>query len=490
MQYGYNLVKFLPAVRDKLKEEKLKLESDMEKSMKVKSRKIGGKQYTSLPAQGMPGDDIIALMEGITKEENVMWQEGRVSGAVYHGGRAHQELLNKAFNLYSLANPLHPDIWPSGMKFESELLSMTASLMTSQPVQQSGVCGSTTSGGTESIILAAKAHRDYFREKHGITKPEIVACVSAHAAIEKACSMLCIKLVQVPMDPVTFKCDVRAMEWAIGPNTIMLYSSAPQFPQGVIDPISDISKLAVRYGVGLHVDCCLGGFILPFARRLGYDIPDFDFDLPGVTSMSVDTHKYGFTLKGTSIVLYRNKELRHSQYFCFADWTGGMYTTPTIAGSRSTGLIAQAWASLVTLGEEGFMRNARDIIETARNIGKGVKNIPELEVIGNVEAMIVCFRSASSEINIYSVGDKMTKRGWSLNSLQSPAAIHLCCTLQHVGREEVFLGDLRECVEACKTIGGGSAAEGNAAIYGMAATLPPGPLDEMLKVYNDVVYKV
>jgi sphinganine-1-phosphate aldolase len=213
------------------------------------------------------------LMSKAVLLENKNWEGGRVSGSVYHGGREHQELLNKAFSLYSLANPLHPDIWPSGMKFESEIIAMTASLMTSKPLEQTELCGSTSSGGTESIILAAKSHRDYYRLKSGITKPEIVACVSAHAAIEKACELLSIKLIQVPMDPKTFKCDVRAVEWAITPNTVMIYSSAPQFPQGVIDPISALSELAVRYDTGLHVDCCLGGFVLPFARKLGYDIP-------------------------------------------------------------------------------------------------------------------------------------------------------------------------------------------------------------------------
>jgi sphinganine-1-phosphate aldolase len=407
---------------------------------------------------------------------------------VYHGGREHQDLLNKAFNLYSIANPLHPDIWPSGMKYESELIAMVATMMSSKSSTESGICGSTTSGGTESIVLATKAHRDFYRNRHNITQPEVVACVSAHAAIDKACDILGIKLIKVPMDPVTFKCDLRAMEWAIGPNTIMLYSSAPQFPQGVIDDIAGISALAVKYNVGQHVDCCLGGFILPFAKKLGYDIPDFDFDLPGVTSMSVDTHKYGYTLKGASVVLYRNKELRHSQYFCYADWTGGMYTTPTIAGSRCTGLITQAWASLVALGEEGFMRNARDIIETAREIGRGVAAIPGLEVIGNVEAMIVCFRATKDGgVNIYTVGDKMTKMGWSLNSLQHPASVHICCTMRHVGKAKVFLQDLTESVQAARNNPGEG---GNAAIYGMASSLPQGPVDEMLRLYNDVVYKL
>ena len=445
-----------------------------------------------LPKVGLQEEQILELMTRASTEENKVWKAGKVSGGIYHGGDRHVELCNKAFNLYSLANPLHADIWASGMKFESEIIAMTASIMTSCSLAETTICGCTTSGGTESIVLAAKAHRDFFRKNYGITEPEIIACVSAHAAIEKACSILSIKLVQVPVDPNTFKVDVQAMKWAIGPNTIMLYSSAPQFPQGVIDPIKELSDIALKYSIGLHVDCCLGGFILPFARKLGYDIPEFDFDLPGVTSMSVDTHKYGYALKGTSVVLYANYELRRAQYFCFADWTGGMYTTPTIAGSRSTGLISQCWASLVSIGYDGFMKNTKAILDTTQEIGEGVKSILGLEVIGNVEAMIVCFRvhqSHSASMNIYDIGDCMTKKGWSLNSLQNPASIHLCCTLRHVGKTNEFIDDLRDSVS--ETMQAGSSGKGGkAAVYGMAASLPAGPLDEMLQCYNDVIYKL
>jgi sphinganine-1-phosphate aldolase len=203
--------------------------------------------------------------------------------------------------------------------------------------------------------------------------------------------------------------------------------------------------------------------------------------------MSVDTHKYGCCLKGASVVLYRTKELRHAQYFCYANWTGGIYATPTIAGSRSTGLIAQAWASLVAIGEEGFLENTRNIIETTRAIGRAVAKIPELEVIGNVEAMIVCFRSSTPEVNIYNVGDYMSKKGWMLNTLQHPSSIHLCVTLQHVGAEDRFIKDLTDAVVKAKETDG---MVGNAAIYGMASSLPAGPVDEMLRLFNDVVYKV
>ena len=204
------------------------------------------------------------------------------------------------------------------------------------------VCGCTTSGGTESIVLAVKAHRDLYRAR-GVTAPEVLCCVSAHAALDKACDLMGISLIKVPLDTRTYTLCVDSMRRRIGPNTILIYASAPSFPQGTIDPVAALSALAVRHGVGLHVDCCLGGFVLPFARRLGYPVPAFDFSLPGVTSMSLDTHKYGCALKGASVVLYRTPDLRRAQYFCYGAWSGSLYTTPTLAGSRSTGLVAQCW---------------------------------------------------------------------------------------------------------------------------------------------------
>ena len=577
--YGYNLVKNTSFVQKEMAKEQIKLERELEDDIKTKARAIGTVN-TSLPARGMAPKRILALMEAETKKENVVWQDGKVSGAVYHGISEHQDLLNKAFGLYSISNPLHPDIWPSAMKFESEIIKMVASLMdgsagsTSPEMENSyythnpNVCGCTTSGGTESIILAIKAHRDYYRDVKGITEPELIACTSAHAAVDKACDMLGIKLVHVPMDEsptytyeslawdgVTkqggYRMSIKHTLEAINMNTIMIYSSAPSYPQGVIDDIPTLSRIAQRYQIGLHVDCCLGGFVLPFAKMLqredvaptaltrsgsrgmsaqkslggarsrsrsksrkssveeksndsaavmetdtsysyGQNIPDFDFGLPGVTSMSVDTHKFGYALKGASVVLYANKLLRQAQYFCYSEWTGGMYTTPTIAGSRSGGLIAQCWASMMALGEEGYKSHTRDILDTAREVAHGVRDIPGLQLLGDTAAMIVCFASDDEKkMNTYTVSDRMTKLGWSLNTLQNPACVHLCCTVRHIGRVDEFLADLRSAAfEAQEQVRRGEKASGKAAIYGMASGMPTGPVNELLKVYNDVVLKI
>lgn len=505
---GFDLMKLLPIVRAQLQKEADKMEESLEKSLKPKGRALGP-SIQSLPNTGMSEDEILSLMTTAVKEEDQIWERGQLSGAIYHGDRKHQDLLNKAFSLYSLGNPLHPDIWPSGMKFECEIIQMAASLVGGG--KGTGVVGCTTSGGTESIILSVKAHRDYHREKWGMEqysgeRAEVVACVSAHAAVDKACDIMGLKLVKVPMDPKTFEISLPHLRAALSPRTIMIYSSAPTYPQGVIDPIPEISRIALEYGVGLHVDCCLGGFYLPFAKKIGgTNIPDFDFTLPGVTAMSMDTHKYGYALKGTSVLLYKNKEIRQAQYFCYADWVGGMYTTPTVAGSRSLGMIAQTWASLMHLGTEGYLKHTREIMRTVKAIKEGVGAIKGVKTLGGSNAMIVCIGSADLGedkgsvvgLNIYHVVDGMSKKGWSLNSHQHPPCAHICVTVAQVGNEGKFLSDLRLVVDEILTRNEKNAREGkkeeeggNAAIYGMTSALPPGPVNELLKTYNDVVLKL
>jgi len=378
------------------------------------------------------------------------------------------------------------------MKFEAEIVAMTASLVNGNGAIAS-LCGCTSSGGTESIILAIKAHRDFYCQKYNITNPEMIACTSCHAAVDKACDLMSIKLIRVPMDPNTYKMDLFAVRRAIGPNTIMMYASAPSYPQGVIDPIQELGALAVHHDIGLHVDCCLGGFVLPFAKRLGFKVAEFDFSVAGVSSMSLDTHKFGYALKGASVVLYRTKELRQAQYFCYADWTGGLYTTPSLAGSRSAGLISQCWASLVAMGEEGYLMHTKSIWETTARIATGIRSIAGIKLIGEAEAMIVCFASDASVkgLNVYSVADGMSARGWSLNSLQNPPCVHLCVTVRHVGHEKEFLDDLSASVEEVKeAIKSGAPLSGKAAIYGMTSGLPAGPVNSLLRVYNDVVLKL
>ncbi|TMW56404.1 hypothetical protein Poli38472_006414 [Pythium oligandrum] len=480
------VVKKIPIVSGKVASEIKKIEGQIEHSLKGEENHVTAvaKNY-AIPAKGMRDSDLVALLERLAGDSDKKWQDGLVSGAVYHGEQDHLAVLNKAYELFSVSNPLHADLWPAVNKFEAEVIQMTANMMSGG---SDDVCGTLSSGGTESIFLATKTHREWYRSKYNITKPEIIACVTAHAAIDKACEILGIKLIKVPMDPKTLKIDTNAVRWNITANTIMIYSSAPNFPNGMIDDIEALSKIAVQNDVGLHVDCCLGGFILPFAKKLRPDvIPKFDFELPGVTSMSCDTHKFGYAAKGTSVVLYKNKTIRRFQYFAYPDWTGGLYVTPTLAGSRPGALSAAAWASMIRLGYEGFLEKTDAILKVADEIKQGIAQIDGIKVLGEPVAMVVCF--AGVGLNILKVSDEMAKKGWSLNALQHPASVHMCVTVRQIGKAKKFLSDLETSVKTVKSDPNG-ALEGGSAIYGMASSMPAGPVDDILRIYTDVTLKV
>lgn len=442
--------------------------------------------YSRLPKSGRSREEILAEMRELQALEQRRWREGYVSGAVYHGDSAHIDFLNQVYALNSQSNPLHFDLWPSTVKYEAEIVSMTAHLLGADHASDP-IVGAVTSGGTESILLAMRAYRDRGRAERGLKRPRVIAPVSAHAAFDKAADYFGIELVRTPVGP-DLRADVEAMAAAINRNTVALVGSAPSFPHGVIDPIPELAALAQAHGVGLHVDACLGAFILPFARELGYDAPEFDFRLPGVTSMSADTHKYGYAAKGTSVVLYRGEALRRYQYYAIADWPGGLYFSPTLAGSRPGALSAACWAALVSIGEEGYRAAAAKILATARLIRCWIEQIPELEVLGD-PLFVIAF--ASPSLDIYRVLDAMSARGWSLNGLHRPPAIHIAVTLRHTepGVAQRFIEDLRAAVEHVKA----HPAEkgGMAPVYGMAASLPMhGVVEELLRRVVDALYKV
>jgi len=349
------------------------------------------------------------------------------------------------------------------------------------------VVGAMTSGGTESILMAVKAYREFFKFK--TSTPEIIAAVSAHAAFDKACHYFGVKLVHIPLD-ADMSVDLSKVRRAINRHTVLIVGSAPGFPHGVIDPIKQLAELAAQNNIGMHVDTCLGGFVLPFAEKLGFDIPVFDFRLPGVTSMSADTHKYGFTSKGTSVVLFKNPKLRSHMYFVAENWTGGAYASPTIAGSRPGGLIAAAWAGMIAMGQDGYSKHVDGIMKTAQAIKKGIEFIPDLYVVGKPAAMVIAF--GSNTLDVFKVNSAMSSKGWNLNNLQFPSSVHICVTANLIGKGNDFVKDLGEAVTEVRDnplkYKGGSAA-----IYGMAATIPDRSvvsniatimLDTMLDVYD------
>ena len=453
---------------------------------RLKPYQEGFAHFERLPGEGMPRDEIINEMERLKSIEEKRWKEGFVSGAVYHGDESHIDFINKVYTIHSQSNPIHPDVWPSASKFEAEIVSMTAGMLGADKTTDP-IVGVVSSGGTESILLAMKTYRDWARATKGITAPEIVAPTTAHAAFDKAGEYFGIKVVRVPVG-TDFRADVAAMCQAITPNTIALIGSAPPFPHGIVDPIEELSEIARQHGLGFHTDGCLGGFILPWAEKLGYPVPPFDFRLPGVTSISADTHKYGYAAKGTSVILYRGYELRHFQYFAVTDWPGGIYFSPTFAGSRPGALSATAWASMVSMGEQGYLAAARRILETTTWLTQEMRLIPEIEVIGD-PIFLIAFRSES--LNVYQLMEFMTQHGWNLNGLILPPSLHLCVTQRHTqpGVKERFIEDLKAAVEYVKQ--NPQAPEGLGPIYGMASTVEMrGMVKEVLGWVMDLLYKV
>lgn len=424
--------------------------------------------HARLPEHGVPRDEVLADLEQMAEAERSRWESGQVSGAVYEGEPEHIELLNRAYALHSQSNPLHLDVWPSAAKLEAEIVSMTAGMLGADRAEDA-IVGTVTSGGTESIMLAMRAYRERGRAA-GIDRPVMVLPETAHAAFDKAADAFGIEQRKIPVTE-EFVADVDAAAAAIDERTVVVVGSAPNFPHGLVDPIERLSELARERGAGFHTDGCLGGFILPWAERLGHAVPPFDFRLPGVTSMSADTHKFGFAAKGTSVVLHRGEELRHHQYFTFTDWPGGLYATPTTAGSRPGGLSAACWAAMVSFGESGYLDSTRRILATAAEMKDAIRATEGLELIGD-PLYVLAFRSSDDELDVYRVMDEMTDRGWSLNGLQRPPAVHICVTLRHAQPElaERFAADLREATRAARAQPQGE--RGMAPIYGLAASLP------------------
>ncbi|KAJ6934131.1 sphingosine-1-phosphate lyase-like isoform X1 [Populus alba x Populus x berolinensis] len=472
-------IKMVPGVKGYIDAEKQKVVEKLQSGSK--SKRDGWR--SELPREGLGGAVIEKLKQ--EKSNDAVWQ-GKCSGTVYIGGsesEGHFSLINEACSMFAHTNPLHLDVFQTVAQCEAEVVAMTAALLGSKNKSSGGeICGNMTSGGTESILLAVKSSRDYMKAKKGIKRPEMIIPESAHSAYDKAAQYFNIKLRRVPVNK-NFQADVKAIRQQINKNTVLIVGSAPGFPHGIIDPIEELGELAYSYGICFHVDLCLGGFVLPFAHKLGYPIPPFDFSVKGVTSISADVHKYGLAPKGTSVVLYRNHDIRKHQFVAVTEWSGGLYVSPTIAGSRPGGLIAGAWAALMALGLEGYLENTKAIMEVSKRIQKGIKEIPELFIIGRPDMTIVAF--GSNDLDIFEVNDIMSSKGWHLNALQRPNSIHICITLQHAPVFEDFLRDLKESVQTVKE-NPGPINGGLAPIYGAAGKIPDrGMVQELLVNYMD-----
>jgi glutamate/tyrosine decarboxylase-like PLP-dependent enzyme len=370
---------------------------------------------------------VVRELEQVARAEDSVWADGRCSGTIYCGDREIYDLIAKAYGHFSYVNVLQRDMCPSQTRFESEIIAMTLDMLHGEAARERGFepCGVIGSGGSESILSAIYTHREWGRAVKGVTAPEMILPETAHVAFDKGAHYFGVKVIAAPVDPTTTLVDVDFVRMHINRNTVLLVGSAGNYPYGTIDPIGALSDLATLHDIGLHVDGCLGGFILPWGEQLGYDIAPFDFRLPGVTTISADTHKYGYGPKGTSVLLFRDKSLRRHLYFARPDWKGGMYASPGIGGSRSGGLIAATWAVMVSLGRQGYLDKARKVFETAFAMQAEVRKQAELRMMGSPT---FCFSFTSDAFDIYHVNDFMKQRGWRFNGQQFPSAIHMCVT--------------------------------------------------------------
>ncbi|MBN2495174.1 MAG: aspartate aminotransferase family protein [Deltaproteobacteria bacterium] len=420
-----------------------------------------------IPEQGVPADELLSEMRAM-KGQDADWKRGRTWSLVYHAGEQHEQLLRDAYSLFISENYLNPMAFRSLKRMETEVVGMSARMLHGGPE----VVGTMSSGGTESIFLAVKASRDRARARRPwIRHPEMVVPSSIHVAFDKAAHYLGVRSVRVPVGP-DFRADVRAMRKRISHRTVMLAASAPQYPQGVIDPIEELGQLALRKKLPFHVDACIGGFLLPWLERIGRPVPPFDFRVPGVSSISADLHKYGYASKGASVVLYRDMSYLRHQFFVSTDWTGGIYASATMPGTRPGGAIAAAWAALRAMGERGYLDMASRTAEATDRMLAGLRKIEAICVLGEPAMSLVAFAARDpAALDIYVVADQLQARGWNVDRQQMPPSIHLTVTSNHAGVIDEYLADLRAAVDFALAHPEMRDA-GEAAMYGMMAKLP------------------
>ncbi|KAI0829854.1 PLP-dependent transferase [Trametes gibbosa] len=475
-----------PAAKKKVDTELGKARLDIEQ--KLVPQGPGVTRHLSLPSQGHDTEWIIAEMAKMDEEagNHVDWRNGKVSGAVYHGGDDMQKVIITAMERYCLSNPLHPDVFPAIRKMEAEVVAMVLKMYNNP-----NGAGTTTSGGTESIVMAVKTYRDWARATKGITEPEMVVPISAHAAFDKGAAYLGIKVHTIPVHPETRQVDVKHVARAINANTIMIVGSAINFPDGNQDDIVALGKLATKYKIGLHVDCCLGSFIMPFLEEAGFPVEPFDFRVEGVTSISCDTHKYGFAPKGNSVIMYRDAALRRFQYYVNPDWVGGVYASPSIAGSRPGALIAGTWAALQYMGHAGYLESCKTIVSATKTIAQRIKTeIPELRILGNPPASVVAFAGAhGSALNVLEVGDAMSKKGWHLNAISNPPAVHIAVTRLTIPVVDSLIADLKDAVRDANLAPSGKGTM--VMLYGLGQSSPVGStmVGHVAEAFLDTMYK-
>jgi glutamate/tyrosine decarboxylase-like PLP-dependent enzyme len=390
---------------------------------------------------GRPRDEVLADLDAM-KAHDVRWREGRALTLAYHAGDDVVALAEEAYRRYSSENALNTDAFPSLRRLQSEVVDTVRGWVNGDESS----AGFMTTGGTESILMAVKAARERGRRERGVSRPNVVAPASAHAAFEKGCYYFGLESRRVPVGS-DWRADVAAMESAIDDDTVLLVGSAPQYPQGVIDPIADIAALAGERGISCHVDACMGGITLAYLRRLGHHVPPWGFEVPGVTSISVDLHKYGYTAKGASVVIHRTKVLRGYQTFVTDNWLGGLYGSSGILGTKSGGAMAAAWAVIQYLGDDGYMRLTAAARQATEELVAAIMARPELALRAAPDATLLAFGAADPErLDIFAVADALWRRGWYLDRQGPPPSLHCTVNAVHAGRIGELVSDLDDSI--------------------------------------------
>jgi len=417
-----------------------------------------------LPETGRPHDQILADLKAFGGQDP-RYREARTWSLVYYLDEDYENFLKEAYGTYFSANGLNPMAFKSLKHLEREVLHTTSDLLHGDDQ----VCGVMTSGGTESCLLAVKTYRDR-GVAHGIRAPEMVIPESGHVAWEKGGEYFGVKSRHAALTK-DMHVDLASVRSLVNRNTVMILGSAPDYPHGMIDPIEDLGRLAQEKGIPLHVDACVGGYLLPFLERIGVSLPLWDFRVPGVSSISADIHKYGFAAKGASCILYRRLEDFKYQVFVYENWPGGVFASPALLGTRPGGAYAAAWAALQAQGEEGYLQLARRTMAATAKLLAGIRCIPELEVVGDPKASLFAYRSVDPAVNIFAIGDQMEQKGWWVDRLQHPDALHAMVTASHDAIVDDYLTDLRDAVATVRAHPE-LAQSGQAATYGMIAHIP------------------
>jgi sphinganine-1-phosphate aldolase len=407
---------------------------------------------TTIPARGSTPEQIAARLEAF-RDADLDWRSGKVWAYMFDPGETAERVIKQAHAAYSSENGLDPTAFPSLVRMENEVVAMAANHLGGD----AEVVGNFTSGGTESIILAVKSARDWARARRpelarSAVRPKMILPITAHAAFHKAAHYLDVDKVLVDVDPHTFKADPAAMRAAIDEHTFLIVGSAVSYAHCVVDPIAELAELARAHDLWLHVDGCMGGFLLPYFRKLGREVPPFGFEVPGVCSLSVDLHKYAFAAKGASVVLYRSKAFRRHQIFTCANWTGYTLSNATIQSSKSGGPVAAAWAILNYFGEEGYMDLAAKVLAATERVMAFVDQHAELRLLGRSDMNQVAFGSDS--IPIFRLAEALNRRGWyvqvQLGYRSSPANIHLCINPANLRWLDELLADIELCIAAVR----------------------------------------